>query len=77
MTKFTRITSLLFFAISEEKSELWRWWGWSSIPKIPKNSKFAMSLQYFKKEVRDKVDFLQADKHQSFSSTLWASKFPT
>ena len=25
-----------------------------------------MPLQYFKKEIRDKVDFLQADKHQSF-----------
>ena len=30
------------------------------------NSKFAMSLQYLKKEVRDEVDFLDADKHQSF-----------
>ena len=30
------------------------------------NSKFTMSLQYFKKEVRDKVDFLHVDKHQSF-----------
>ena len=29
-------------------------------------SKFAMSLQYLKKEVKDEVDFLQADKHQSF-----------
>ena len=29
------------------------------------NSKFAMSLQYLKKEVRDEVDFLHADKHQS------------
>ena len=29
-------------------------------------SKFVMSLQYLKKEVRDEVDFLQADKHQSF-----------
>ena len=25
-----------------------------------------MSLQYLKKEVGDKVDFLDADKHQSF-----------
>ena len=25
-----------------------------------------MSLQYLKKEVRDEVDFLHADKHQSF-----------
>ena len=30
------------------------------------NSKFAMSVQYLKKEVRDKVDFLHADKHQHF-----------
>ena len=29
------------------------------------NSKFAMFLQYLKKEARD-VDFLHADKHQSF-----------
>ena len=32
----------------------------------PQNSKFAMSLQYLKKEVRDEVDFLDAEKHQSF-----------
>ena len=30
------------------------------------NSKFAMLLQYLKREVRDEVDFLNADKHQSF-----------
>ena len=30
------------------------------------NRKFAMSLQYLKKEVLDEVDFLHADKHQSF-----------
>ena len=30
------------------------------------NSKFTMSLQYLKKEVRDEVDFLHVDKHQSF-----------
>ena len=30
------------------------------------NSKFAMSLQYLKKEVRNEVDFLHGDKHQSF-----------
>ena len=29
------------------------------------NSKFAISLQYFKKERRDEVDFLLADKHQT------------
>ena len=30
------------------------------------NNKFVMSLQYLKKEFRDEVDFLNADKHQSF-----------
>ena len=30
------------------------------------NSKFAMFLQYLKKEVKDEVDFLHAYKHQSF-----------
>ena len=29
-------------------------------------SKFAMALQYLEKEVRDEVDFLGTDKHQSF-----------
>ena len=30
------------------------------------NNKFAMSLLYFKKKVRDKCDFLHEDKHQTF-----------
>ena len=30
------------------------------------NSKIAMSLQFFHKEVRDEAVFLPADKHQSF-----------
>ena len=30
------------------------------------NSNFSMSLQYLEEEVRDEVDFLDADKHQSF-----------
>ena len=44
------------------------------------NCKFAMSLQYLKKEVNDEVDFLHADKHQSFLqviSTLRPSKIFT
>ena len=32
----------------------------------PQNSKFAMSLQYLEKEVKDKVDFLRADQYQKF-----------
>ena len=31
---------------------------------ITQNNKFAISLQYFKKEGRDKVDFLHADKYE-------------
>ena len=30
------------------------------------NDMFAMSRQYFKKEIRDKFDYLEEDKHQSF-----------
>ena len=33
---------------------------------IYRNSKFAISLKYLSKEVKDEVDFLHADKHQSF-----------
>ena len=32
---------------------------------ITQNKKFAISLQYLKKELSDKVDFLHADKHES------------
>ena len=42
------------------------------------NSMFAMSLLYLKKEVRDKVYLLHADKFSyKLISTLWASKFST
>ena len=40
-------------------------WVWSNIPEVPKNG----SLQYLyniPQKVRDEVDFLDADKHQSF-----------
>ena len=30
------------------------------------NGKFAMSLQYLRKKVRDEVEFLNEDKHQNF-----------
>ena len=42
------------------------------------NSKFAVSLQYLKKEVRDEAEFLHAVKHQSFLQVDFntvASKF--
>ena len=40
--------------------------GMAKHPQSSQNSKLPMSLQYFKKEVRDEVDFLHADKHQDF-----------
>ena len=33
---------------------------------ITQNHKFAISLQYLMKEVSNEVDFLHADKHESF-----------
>ena len=35
------------------------------MPKLPKIKKFAISLQYLKKEVNDEVDFLSAVKHEN------------
>ena len=34
--------------------------------KITQNNKLAISLQYLKKKVSDEVEFLHADKHESF-----------
>ena len=47
------------------KLTLWFWWRLSNISKVPKIASFAMSVQYPKKEVRDEVDFLHVNKHQS------------
>ena len=33
---------------------------------ITQNNKFAISLQYLKKQVIDEVDFLHSGKHESF-----------
>ena len=33
---------------------------------ITQNNKFAISLQYLKKEVSDEADFLHVDKHEGF-----------
>ena len=33
---------------------------------ITQHNKFVISFQYLKKEVSDEVDFLYADKHESF-----------
>ena len=36
---------------------------------ITQNNKFAISLQYLKKELSDEVDFLHADKYESLLQT--------
>ena len=36
------------------------------MPKLLKITSSLIFLQYLKKEVRDKVDFLHADKHENF-----------
>ena len=33
---------------------------------ITQNNKSAISLQYFEKKMSDEIDFLHADKHESF-----------
>ena len=45
---------------------LWFLIGMVKHCQISQNSKFAMSLQYLIKEVRDEVDILHAYKHKSF-----------
>ena len=38
----------------------------AKLAQITQNKKFAISLQYLKKEVSDEIHFLYADKHGSF-----------
>ena len=45
---------------------LWYLMGWSRVLKVPKIASLQCLYKYLKKEVRDEVDFLHADKHQSF-----------
>ena len=44
---------------------LWTKWLWVRV-QLQSHKKFAISLQYLKKAVNDDVDFLHADKHESF-----------
>ena len=82
MSKLLKVTSLLFlcnillsnevdFLLADKHESLLRidsmilmWMV--KLFQSSQNSKFAMSLQYIKKEVKDQVDILHADKHQSF-----------
>ena len=45
---------------------LWFWCGWSNIPKVLKIASLGCLYNISKKDVRDEVDFLHADKHQTF-----------
>ena len=61
------------------KLALWFLMGIVKHSQSSQNSKFAMSLQYLKKEVGGEIGFLHAEKHQSFLQVdfdFWASKFP-
>ena len=53
---------------------LWILMGMVRHSQSSQNSKFATSLQYLEKEVRDEIDFLHADKHQIFP-TSWFENF--
>ena len=39
------------------------------------NSMFVIFLQYLKKEVKEEVDFLHANKHQSFLQACYRKAF--
>ena len=45
---------------------LWFWWGWSRISKVTEIASLPCFYIISKKKVRDEVDFLHADKHQSY-----------
>ena len=60
---------IFYFQISIKVSYkliLWFLMGIAKHSQNSKNSKLVTSLQYLKKQVRDEVDSLHADKHQSF-----------
>ena len=44
---------------------LWFWWGLSNIIKVLKVASLQCLYNISKKEVRDEIDFLHVDKHQS------------
>ena len=41
-------------------------WAWQGMTKVPNITSLQYLLQYLKKDLRDGVDFLSADKHQGF-----------
>ena len=73
MTRHAQITQNNKFAISFQylKKEVS-----DEVVLVPKTASLQCLYNIPKKRVREEVDFLQADKHQSYQQ-LWASKFPT
>ena len=51
----------------------WYYYYWWTEPSILKSSKFTISLQYLKKEVKNGVYFLHVDKHQNFCKLALSS----
>ena len=77
MPKLTKITSFLFLYNSKDVLHVDKHENFLQIDtmfligmvkhsQISQNCNFAMSLQYLKREVRDKVGLLHANKHQIF-----------
>ena len=59
MSKVPNITSLQYLCNISGKTS-------ARHAQVTQNNKFAIYLQYLKKEVSDEVDFLDADKHENF-----------
>ena len=59
---------------------LWLWWGWSSIPKVPKIGSLSLCpYNTSKKKLEMKLIFcmyINIKVSYKLISTLWASKFP-
>ena len=69
MLRKKQVIKLIFFPADKHESFLKIvkiFGGMVKHSQSPQNSKFAMSLQCLKKEVRDQVYSLHADKHQNF-----------
>ena len=76
MPKVPKVRSLHIFAISPEVLQINRkvfyklivspWVCVVRHAQSIQNNKFTISLQYFKENVKDKVDFFPADKRQRF-----------
>ena len=83
MSRNKRVMKLIFYIHISMKCffKLIQWLliGMDKHSQNSQKSKFGISLQYLLKEVRHEVDFLHADKRQSFLQVIlktWVLKFP-